>query len=87
MATQYRMHTQIQTGRGRARHLVAFLVAPVAVFAAAYAVWTTLKQQCAALVTAECVPVGSTELAGSDVALLATFLAAGLAAIVEVATN
>ena len=87
MATQYRMHTQIQTGHSRARHLVAFLVVPVAVFAAAYAVWTTLKQQCGVLVAAECLPVGSTELGGSDVALLATFLAAGLATIVEVATN
>ena len=87
MATQYRMHTQVRTAHSRGRHLVALVLVPLTVFAAAYAVWSTLKQQCAALAATECLPVGSTELGGSDVALLATFLAAGLAAIVEVATN
>lgn len=87
MSTHHRTHTQIQRRPSNTKHVVAFFATPVAVFLTAYALWTTLKQQCAAFTAVECVPVGSTQLGGSDVALLATFLAAGLAAIIEVATN
>ena len=76
MSTQYQMHTQLPRQHHGGAHLVALLAVPVVVFATAYAVWNVLKQQCAALTTQECLPVGSMELA--------TFLAAGLAAIIEV---
>ena len=84
MSTHYQMHTQLPRQHHGGAHLVALLAVPVVVFAAAYAVWNVLKQQCAALTAQECLPVGSMELGGGDVALLATFLAAGLAAIIEV---
>ncbi len=87
MATQYQLHTQLQSKPSRNTHLVALLGAPTLVYAAAYAVWTILKQQCAAFTAPECLPVGSTELIGSDVALLATFLAAGIIAIIEIAID
>ena len=87
MATQYQMHTQLQRKPSKNTHLVAFLAAPALVYAAAYAFWTTLKQQCAAFTAPECLPVGSTDLAGTDVALLATFIAAGIIAIIEIAVD
>ena len=87
MTTHYPMHTQVQSKHGNHRHLIALLAVPAGVFAAAYAVWNVMKEQCAPLVSSECMAVGSMELGAGDVALLATFLAAGLAAIVEVATN
>jgi hypothetical protein len=46
-----------------------------------------LKEQCAVLSTAQCLPVGPTDLGGTEVAVLATILAAGMAAIVEVAAD
>ena len=88
MATQY-TYTQgrLKEKHGRAKHVVAFVAAPIAVFSVAWAIWTSLKEQCVPMAPWECVAVGSTQLAFSDVALLATFLAAGLAAIVEVAAD
>lgn len=89
MSTQYRLHTQVQSKQGKhhGKHMAAFVAAPILVYVAAYAVWTVLKQQCAAFTSAECLPVGSTHLGGSDVVLLATFLAAGVAAIIEIAAD
>ena len=89
MSTQYRLHTQVQSKQGKlnGKHTAAFIAAPIFVYVVAYAVWTVLKQQCAAFTAAECLPVGSTHLGGSDVALLATFIAAGLAAIIEIAAD
>ena len=88
MSTHYNTHPhphpQVQRRHVNGTHLVAFLAVPVIVYAAAYAVWTALKQQCAPLSTLECVTVGSVDLGGSDVALLATFLVAGLAIITEI---
>ena len=88
MSTQYTFSQgQLKTKRGRTKHVVAFVAAPIAVFVVALAIWTNLKQQCVPMAAWECVAVGSTQLAFSDVALLATFLAAGIAAIVEVAAD
>ena len=88
MSTQYTFtQGRLQQKRSRGKHVVAFLAAPLAVFTVALAVWSQLKQQCAPLVAQECLPMGSVQLGGTDIALLATFLAAGVAAIVEVAAD
>jgi hypothetical protein len=88
MSTQYTYtQGQLKAKHGRTKHVVAFVAAPTAVFTVALAIWTNLKQQCVPMAPWECVAVGSTQLAFSDVALLATFLSAGLAAIVEVAAD
>ncbi len=86
-APQYQMHTTVPVRHSRGKHLIALLGVPAIVLGAVFGVWTVLKEQCAALSTAQCLPVGSADLGGTDVAVLATLLAAGLAAIVEVAAD
>jgi hypothetical protein len=86
-STHYRMHTQLPRHHRKGKHLLAFLVAPALVFTVVYAVWSVLKEQCTSLSTAQCLSAGSVSLGGTDVALLATFLAAGAAAIVEVVAD
>lgn len=81
----YQMHTQVPVRRHRLRHLVALLGVPAAVSGVALLVWTVLKEQCVAFATDQCLPVGPVVLGGTDVAVLATLLAVGLAVIVEVA--
>lgn len=80
----YQMHTQVPAEHHRVRHLVALVGVPLAVLGVALVLWTTLKEQCAALSTAQCLPVGPVALGGTEVVVLATILAAGLAVIVEV---
>jgi hypothetical protein len=86
-APTYQMHTKVPVRRSRGKHLIALLGVPVIVLGTVLAVWNVLKEQCAALSTAQCLPVGSTDLGGAEVAVLATILAAGMAAIVEVAAD
>ncbi len=88
MSTQYTFtRGRLTLKHSRGKHLVAFLAAPIAVFSVALAIWSQLKQQCAPLSAFDCVAMGGYELGGSDIALLATFLAAGLAAIVEIGVD
>lgn len=86
-APTYQMHTKVPVKHSRGKHLIALLWVPAVVLGAVLAVWNVLKEQCAALSTAQCLSVGSTNLGGTEVAVLATILAAGLAAIVEVAAD
>jgi len=83
----YQMHTKLPVKHSRGKHLIALLGVPAIVLGAVLAVWNVLKEQCAALSTAQCLPVGPTDLGGTEVAVLATLLAAGMAAIVEVAAD
>lgn len=83
----YQMHTQLPAHHSRGKHLIALLGVPAIVLGAVLAVWNVLKEQCAVLSTAQCLPVGSTDLAATEVAVLATILAAGMATIVEVAAD
>ena len=83
----YQMHTKVPVKHTRGKHLIALVGVPASVLGAVWAVWNVLKEQCAALSTAQCLPVGSTDLGATDVAVLATLLAAGLATIVEVAAD
>lgn len=83
----YQMHTTVPVKHTRGKHLIALVGVPAIVLGAVYAVWNVLKEQCATLSTAQCLPVGSTSLGATEVAVLATLLAAGLATIVEVAAD
>jgi hypothetical protein len=86
-APTYQMHTTVPVKHSRGKHLVALLGVPAIVLGTVLVVWNMLKEQCVALSTAQCLPVGSTDLGGTEVAVLATILAAGMAAIVEVAAD
>ncbi|GAA1478523.1 hypothetical protein GCM10009623_29690 [Nocardioides aestuarii] len=83
----YQMHTKVPVRHTRGKHLVALVGVPLIVLSTVLVVWNALKEQCAVLSTAQCLPVGSTDLGGTEVAVLATLLAAGLATIVEVAAD
>ena len=85
--SSYQMHTKLPVRHTRGKHLIALVGVPAIVLGAVLAVWNVLKEQCAALSAAQCLPVGSTSLGGSEVAVLATLLAAGMATIVEVAAD
>ena len=64
----YQMHTKVPVKHTRGKHLIALVGVPAIVLAAVWAVWNVLKEQCAALSTAQCLPVGSTDLGGTEVA-------------------
>lgn len=83
----YQMHTPLPVAHSRGKHLIALLGVPAVVLGTVLVLWNALKEQCVVLSSAQCLPVGSTDLGATEVAVLATILAAGLAAIVEVAAD